>query len=411
MRFALKNYQILNLDVLRGSLDGVRQGREWDFVFEIDGWCSLKNTSIKEIIFEVDDCPISPINVALLERPDLVDLGIDGKGISIWLPFYLFVREVNGCRLKIVGCDGNCYNFVEFELVKDHTLLRQLSLGKSVQFAPLFSMGRSGSTALMKFLKEKDYIKIPGEGPYENRVLTYLVSRALLTIRTLNLSFVSGISGCYFLKNDMSFFDEQSLAQKQKKEIDSLIVLSSLNSCIESISTYLSKMQESSFYVEKISSSGIECLCLLSCLFETKGIILLRDLRDLICSARQYKIRFPSSDFTDFSTEEEYKELAQITKQMLIVMKVFSSWKIIRYEQLIQDSKTLSKQLDLYFGRVNKKRTKRKDKRVLQFKKNHITSESVEHSVGRWRTDVYFLEHIEWFDRHLKDLNESLGYK
>ncbi|WP_338844829.1 hypothetical protein V8J88_14345 [Massilia sp. W12] len=412
MQLTLKNYNIYNLDVLQGSLEGVKEGVRWNYIFELTGWCAIGGRNIERIIFEVDDNPISPINVELQDRPDLTANDINGKGFSIWLPFYLFTREVSVCKLKIIADDGSYYHFVEFELHVNLTKFRRKSQYKEVRIAPLFSMGRSGSSGLMKLMKDKEYVNIPGTAPYETRAVTYLCARTLLTIRTLSAQFCANFTDLMFFKNDMIFFDAPAIAKAQKEEVDAIIVNSALNGLNKGISDYLEMAEEDQYYVEKISSSGIECLCLLNLLYETKGIVLIRDLRDLICSTRQYKLRFPNSDFTDFSTEQEYKELRAIAQQMICVLKTFPQWHVVRYEEMVKDPGKVSKQLDRYFGKKAKKKQKRQTAGgAAEFEKEHVTSETIDLSVGRWKNDAYFMERIEWFNMYLKDVNEHFGYQ
>jgi hypothetical protein len=278
------------------------------------------------------------------------------------------------------------------------------------------SLGRSGTTWLMHLLAQHLKIATYKNYPYELPVIEHFLHNML--IRNTFESYPDQIPYPDLDVNDlfklnrhrMYYVKEETLKYLfRKQQVDELACF-----CQEQIDKYIEQilsfqqqrgegLENPIYFAEKLINPSRETEYLSRLLWELypqgKEIILVRDFRDMFCSIfsfmkkRNLKICF-GLDFQHAHTDEEY---VKITKERIDF--IWDCWEtrkhkayLVRYEDLIEKPVPILKGIFKYLNLDH-------DEAILQMilqqssRKNnemteHITSSTVDASLGRWKKDL-----------------------
>lgn len=275
--------------------------------------------------------------------------------------------------------------------------------GYATDLQPLMvsCLGRSGSTHLMEILKHHPQIVVHGDAPFESRLCKYYVHNLLKTLSEPPASLVTTFEddtyavNSHWLNAEMPR-DPHQYNRYRREHIEHLAAF-----CLREIDQVYAEVHRAQssgqsparFYAEK-HGAGHTPRLLWELYPAAKEIILVRDFRDMFCSALAFNRQRGTKDFgmCGVSTDQEFLEVIR-ERAMGLVSSVQSRDQnvyIMKYEDLIQDPvATVSAALD-YAGIagdvalvekiLNEVRTHDHDA--------HRTSASANSSIGRWQHDL-----------------------
>jgi len=373
--------------------------------FELAGWVLGKHSPVLGIEVCASDGSVRKIPVTL-PRPDIsrhyphVPLP---KDVGFWSP------------ISVIGLPE------EFELVVEAVLedREHVPLGRiggrhrSIQshFEPsirpllVTSLGRTGTTWLMRLLAEHPNIVAYRAYPYEMRAgrywlqvmgaLTEPASQAQSSSRITTTNMQWWVAHPPFSRTARSAdprlqdwfgrrFVEQAAAMCQQ----------SLDLCYREVAANQNQLTPV-YFAEKHLPDEVPGI-VWELYPRAREIFLVRDFRDMLCSIRAFNKKRRSLGFGRDMAASEQEYVVNLGKEALRLLK---SWKarnaracLVRYEDLIlQPGKTLKHvlqylELESEDSWVNEMiRTASLDTPQLQ---EHRTTASVHESVGRWRSDL-----------------------
>jgi hypothetical protein len=279
------------------------------------------------------------------------------------------------------------------------------------------SMGRSGSSYLMASLLRHPRIGGDGVPPYEAR----LVLRAALQ----TMFSISCARPHFYMKNAWysDFFGtlDRPEDKESTEEMRQILVQAELSRLAHVILDYQGFLEKKSgrqigLICEK--SIGLGLTPFISWFWpRCKSIILVRDLRDMLCSYVAFDKKRGIPAFTDGLARDGDAYFAALARHgsEFISMQQNRPGEtlVVRYEDLVLDRhSTLTKLFE--FCEVEN------DAAVVDgcidglesdkdFLKSHATSSSPELSVGRWHSDLDD-DMVAFYEKHLRAINTHFGY-
>ncbi len=286
------------------------------------------------------------------------------------------------------------------------------------------SFGRSGSSLLMQTLGEHPEILLRRVPPFEARFVQASCARLFLLLAMIdpqatgvaklgiNQHWDNAIMGSLFGRSDeeLKTWNARTGVARLSKEFyggvnDYLRELGRLegkpNACLVCEKSWIGGPQEQLRWLWP----------------RTKEIVLVRDLRDVICSIDSFnrKRGFAAFGRETFPDDESY--FAHIGEMADSIIERADGpdevSRVVRYEDLIEDPKPvlqgLCEWLEVDSGTATVSAMLDGVSKYVSFRDHHVTSGSTSHSVGRWRQDLSE-QQADLYERHLAHRNRRLGY-
>lgn len=286
------------------------------------------------------------------------------------------------------------------------------------------SFGRSGSSLLMEMLGEHPEILLRRVPPFEARFVQASCARLFLLLAMIDPQ-ATGIAKL----GVNQYWDNVILASVYGGGDDELktwnaltVVARHYGEFSPSVTGYLAELgrlegkQDTRYVCEKSWIGGPQTQ--LRWLWPmTKEIVLVRDLRDVICSIDSFnrKRGFASFGREAFPDDESYFAYVGQMADSIIERAEGPNEvsRVIRYEDLVGDPKPvlhgLCDWLEVDSGTATVGAMLEGVSKFQSFRDEHVTSGSTHHSIGRWRKD-FSDQQIELYEHHLAGRNRRLGY-
>jgi len=285
-------------------------------------------------------------------------------------------------------------------------------LASQITRQPLMVTGlaRSGTTWMMHLLSEVPGIIVPAMYPYETRVAVYWMHTLKVLTDPADYSFSTVPDGFEINThtlghnpyNHPSFIERFCEPAEMKAWHGEKQILRYMEFCKENIDEYYNvveisqKQHDSKYYAEKMLPSRMQDL-FYSAYEDAKEIILVRDFRDLICSAMAFNKRRNTSQFGRQYTDTDEQWIRNIgargvTKILRSINERKNKILLIRYEKLITSPHETLEIICQYLGlnvtesEIDSILTRSKlTTKSLSF---HQTSGDPSKSIERWRDDM-----------------------
>jgi hypothetical protein len=313
------------------------------------------------------------------------------------------------CTLEVAaGVDGAQMPILELEVTRPAiaTLPRP-------RFRPLLvtTLGRSGSTLLMELLATHPAIGIHPTANYETRAITFWAYQLGSLAHPDGVPYGAEAFGHFHLAD----------SAKERAWMTSEYARRAATFCDASLQTYyeanLPRGANVSYVAEKSHPDRIPWIVWEMYPNDTKEVILVRDPRDIYCSIREFnrKRGYPAFRRAEVASEDEYIRLLGHDAQGLYSSWVRRSWRshVIRYEDLVSNPATTLGGLLEYLDLSEDKKALRRMTRLAERRDaptEHMTSDSIEMSVGRWRRELDDAT-LELCDSVFGPMLEGFGYQ
>jgi len=384
---------------------------------EISGWVLGKDCPVSQIEIVDSNHHILQVVPIQYQRPDVAQSfqAVENSNLSgfsvlinlLMLPMQttinLVARLIDQTQVVLTH-----FNIQRFPL---HTLYQPT-------LKPLFinSLGRSGTTWLMHLLAQHLSIATYKNYPYELPVLEHYVHNILM--HNLFESYPDQIPYPDLDVNDLFKLNRHRMYHVKEKPLKRYFRKQQIEElayfCQEQIDKYIEQilnfqkrigegLENPIYFAEKLINPSRDTEYLSRLIWELypqgKEIILVRDFRDMFCSIlsfmkkRDLKICF-GLDFQHAQTEEEY---VKITKERINF--IWDCWEtrkhkayLVRYEDLIEKPLPILKGIFEYLNLDHDEATLQRilEKASLRNAEmsDHITSSTVDASLGRWKKDL-----------------------
>ncbi len=404
-------------------------------VLELEGWAFSEKRAVLSIQVSLSDDNTTLRKIPVwLHRPDVKaaypraeeasNSGFSGAIGMLGTP----VNFTLVLRAALKG-EGNQRFFEPVALI--HGERRPLEVSYQPRWQPILltTMGRHGSTWMMRLLSEHPQILIPQVYPYEIRVASYWMHaikvlsdpadhRRSMGPDAFELDTTRIGHNPYHSKHSLRDLDrflvrdwfEQTLPQE---------ITRFAQATIDNYYTIVAECQNKTkavYFVEKISASSAAWL-FWEVYDRAREIVLVRDFRYAICSARAFNTK---RGFNAFGREHVGSDEAWIKLRREAVARFMSAYRarrdrafLLKYEDLVLDRENILGRLLRYLdvddsvptiGKLIKNGNT--DSSDLKF---HRTTEDARASVGRWRQEMD--ENIKNICRdYFRDFLDELGY-
>lgn len=283
-------------------------------------------------------------------------------------------------------------------------------------------LGRSGSTLLMGMLRNHARIVVHGDAPFESRLCKYYVHNLLKTLAEPPDSVAPGFKDETYAANAHWLSVELPLDPRRYRRLRGRHIENLAAFCQREIDEVYAEVASEQgplgavprFFAEK-HGAGHTPRLLWELYPDAREIILVRDFRDMFCSARAYNRRRGIADFgMDGARSDE--EFLEITRERAwgLVKSMRSRDRhvhVMKYEDLVNDPLASVSAALAYIG-VEK--TEEFMEQVLaqtasRDREGHRTSASAASSIGRWRHDLPRALRKEC-ERSLAEALDAFGY-
>ena len=271
------------------------------------------------------------------------------------------------------------------------------------KFKPIIltGLGRSGTTACMQAIGHYPEIVMERTYPYETRIAQHLVEsliRAIPVDRVFNLpTEVTQYLGRDFLHHNFQRYVDY------------------IDNCYEIIAR-INHQPEALYFIEKFLRFKLQSR--FHCIYpDSKEIILVRDFRDMLCSVLSFNKRrgYFAFDRQHFKSDLDYIQNTKGPNRLLAAWRKRKKQALlVRYEDLVENFEETITGIFEYLE-VNtmpsllKKICKSTPTSSQQFDE-HMTSQSHEKSIGRWRKELPS-EFITIANEVMGDALSGFGYE
>ncbi len=266
------------------------------------------------------------------------------------------------------------------------------------------SLGRSGSTWLMRLLAEHPEIIIHRIYPYEAYHIKYWI-RNIFRILSEPINYLSANSFDKLFNLNIDWANHHLYHNPELQPwFNHTYIQQAADFCcqaIDSVYTQLAKNQaeyhnnQPHYFAEKFGPSHVNLLLNELCP-NTREIILVRDFRDMLCSSIAFSQKIGVSDFGLENTSNEAEIVAATQHRAQSLLTYWQQRKnqayLLHYEDLVlKPVETLSKLL-IYLGLTADNITI--ETLLARAAKNqtetqtHATTSSPANSIGRWQRDL-----------------------
>jgi hypothetical protein len=265
--------------------------------------------------------------------------------------------------------------------------------------------GRVGSTLLMQLLGTSPEIAFEHSYPFENSYLTYLVRLTGRIAASSSKDRTSAQLMHEFVYGDPTYVGPLPFhAQTIDTQAFALASLTAVWHEFSRANGGGARLYAEKFWgdVTPVIDAGLDPIV----------IDLIRDPRDVVASMRAFKAKIGRALFESGPAETDEKRLVRTVLGMQLRLSAFStelpvSHLLVRYEDLVNDLPGETARLSEILGT-------RLDPAVVVMDRadmsGHMTSPSVEHSVGRWTSDLSAHD-VRVIEGRLGDRMVSLGYQ
>ena len=402
-----------------------------NYYFELKGWIVGKHAPALKIL--VMDKLGQLVGRASLnvERPDVAEhynhvphATLSGFSGAVYVPG-LFLTDELVVKARI-------FNKTLVPIANLRIQHQPLQPGYHSRFQPLIinSIGRTGTTWLMRLLSEHERIITHRVYPYESRIASYWLNN-LLKIHDLHPNHPNPLFEINRQWIEAQLCHNPALAQWFRHDyIEQLgtFCQQSIDNCYIQIAQQngyaLDKLFSSAdntklpvYFIEKIGPGYLPVL-LRELYTGMREIILVRDFRDMFCSIRSFTQKKNLQDFGRGKGENEDSFIDYTLTQVVNLFEVWQRQKdkvyLLHYEDLILNpEKTLIDLLN-YLQLNNSAETIRqmlsKAKQDSVSMQEHRTSVDIQSSIGRWKKELNAHQKTLIHERFGKYL-EAFGYE
>ncbi len=398
-----------------------------NYFIEIRGWILGREQNVQKLqMVDVSGRVMNNIEVNL-QRPDVAALYPHEKAAAT-CGFYSMINmlgiTVPHSTVQLVAemQDASRILLAHLSLLREPIQLKTQGL---LQPLIINSIGRTGTTWLMRLLIEHGRMATYDKYPYEARIASYWMHSILKThdLFPLHRNVIHNINRDWM--NDQ-MTQHSSLGRWFKKDYQERLA----TFCRDSIEqAYLHIAQEQNkdlktlgqnsepvYFAEKFGPGYLPDL-LWDLYPNAKEIILVRDFRDMYCSILKFTEK-PSTQ-NDFGRDTRLSEAKFIQNTAERIKQLVEAWQrrkdkvyVLRYEDLIlQPERTLSlllEHLHLDNSPDNIQQWLERASVDNDSLRQHRTSNSVSASIGRWQTDLddtqkalvhqHFGQYLDMFD-------------
>ena len=371
------------------------------FVLQLRGWIVAESLPAKQIRL-LDSTLSSPICVSPLNeaRPDV--------GSAHQLPesagpcgFHFYLNLLNlppraVVALQVEIADGEFVTFAELEIRRP---VLQLSADSRRHPILVNSLGRSGSSLLMRLFSLHSEILVRPPHPYESRLAKFYVNQLLQrygeyllgesdnppgNLQAVNMHWLHqelGQDECLFRQyghedfNGLARFVTEAIDRAYDRVLDQ-------NTARQSVSRY---------YAEK-SGSGHTARLMMELYPGGHEIFLVRDFRDMYCSMLQFSRQRQSRDFGwQAGRESDYMEF--VAGRVEQFCRSFTSRvntpRALRYEDLLTKPRQVLQELFAEMGLMTAPESLATMIQVFDNRQDdHQTSSNAQASIGRWENEL-----------------------
>jgi len=389
-----------------------------DYDLEISGWALGQVSPIKAIEFreQANQQIFKSVNLCF-SRPDVEEIYpamalAEKSGFSAMINLLLLEPKTT---IEVVAALDNGLK-IPFATLSVQRLPFRTTYQPQIKPLCINSLGRSGTTWLMHLLAQHPMIVTHKYYPYELPIIEYYLHnffvKNLLSMPPEQVPFPElDVNDLFVLNRYRMYNIQQNLLRTwfRKQQIEELAYF-----CQEQIDKYIEQilnfqkrigegLENPLYFAEKLINPSRDTEYLSRLIWELypqgKEIILVRDFRDMFCSVlsfmkkRNLKICF-GLDFQHAHTEQEY---VNITKQRIDF--IWECWEtrkhkahLVRYEDLIEKPLPILKEIFKYLNVDHDEATLQMilGKASLRNAEmtDHITSSTVDASLGRWKKDL-----------------------
>lgn len=366
----------------------------------------------------------SPVCVSALNetRPDVLaahklNESSEPCGFSFALNL-LNLPPKSNLLLQLESANGDFTTFAELDIQRPRLQTTWLCKRNPIL---VNSLGRSGSSLLMKLLSKHPEIVIQSPHPYEARLAKFYVNQLLQRYAEYLGGEVNYPPGNLQAVNMHWLHHELSQQQSLSRQYCQLDFNELADFTIKAIDRAYAHVNDSEvtakpssrFYAEK-SGSGHTARLMMELYPDGHEVFLVRDFRDMYCSMLQFSQQRQTDDFGwQRQHADEYMEVvAERVDQLRVSFESRTKTPaVIRYEDLLTKPRDTLQQLLTHMDLASDADTIEKMCSVLHKQvEGHQTSKNAEASMQRWEKE---LNHKQ--QRHINDLlSHSLstfGYK
>lgn len=314
-------------------------------------------------------------------------------------------------------------NFAQIQIERQPL---QISSDCLLQALIVNSIGRTGTTWVMRLLQEHERIAIYPHYPHEARVASYWAHSVFKAqelhpqspdhLQAVNRDWINQ-QMCQTPQLEQWFrrtYQEQ-LAAFCRSNIEHVYVQFAQQQG-KSLEKQAKNSQEPVYFAEKFGPGYVPNL-LWELYPQAREIVLVRDFRDMYCSILKFTDK-PETQH-DFGRNAKLSEAEFVRNTAARIKQLVNSWQqrqdkvyLLRYEDLILEPEATLEKLLAYLRLDNSpkqiSRLLKKASKDSDHMKSHRTSSSVKASIGRWQQDLddtqkalvneHFGEYLQLFD-------------
>lgn len=327
------------------------------------------------------------------EQPWAAHSGLTGGVGLVGLPAHVNLQA------RAILRDGGVEPLYEFEVQQD-----PLDCATEGRLTPVLleSMGRMGTTWVMRLLSNHPQIVVDPNYPHEAQPAQHLAH--MLSVLSKPANFEGSVTPQNFFESSdhvgrNPFFVDGVIGRWFGRDFNRELAEfcgRSMDGCYRSIATELGKPDPRCF-VEKVTTMGgsfmqkVVRLC-----GQTRELFLVRDLRDVLCSAKAFNEK---RGFQNFGEEDagSFMEFAEVLRKKAGFLQ--RAWRrqkgnalLVRYEDLLEQPSVQLKRVLEYLGlecddEIVQAMVAAADASSVAMA-GHVTARDPTSSIGRWKSDL-----------------------
>lgn len=418
---SVETMNIGSRDIVGAYLDDPEIGDETErYCLLVRGWCISRSAPLERIqLFYGNDCiaDVTPFN-----RPD-VQYAVPGEPFALRSGFSFAVSALCLPAFGTLSLWTKLASGIKAQIGRIELATRIPLLNNPDHLKPLivFSVGRSGSTALMKLLTA--HPEISGHMPYplETRFAqhTYHAMRIassfapsyaedMMTAFTARRPMLGPNPSFGYFKDLDGFFHQTYAPGLIERHMEMIDAFYRAQKSVDE--------QKPRFFAEK-STQDSYVVSVLDKIDGARRIMLMRDPRDIMVSIRKFN---EQTGYLSFGAERvsSFAEHAELIRASIEWHLEAAGWEdersiFLKYEDMIADWTETATELFGLLGIADDEDTVEQAVRVIHAEKGgevrHATSSSTSDSMGRWINDLE-PEEKEICAAVFDDLLEKMGY-
>lgn len=418
--------------IARFGMDSPRQGPyAQDQYIVVAGWVlAREGVSVRCIEVRQGGQLVKRARVNV-PRPDvLATHGQSSAAATDRIGFHFEVGAVGLAASADLEIQAICYRAAVRDEVSVRLCMVTVAKASNLDLRPIFqpiqvtAIGRSGTTLLMQMLGQHPEILVTNFYPYELRQAAYWMH--FLKVASAPADFESSAhpdefesDRCHVGHNPYShpeYINQYKDPQAARSYYTAATFSALAAMCVGRIDDYYrfvaqqEKKPAAHLFAEKFVPGTLQNVCK-DLYMDPKEIILTRDFRDMLCSAKSFNLKRNNLSFGRDKVNDDFEWVDRISR--LGARRMYEAWRergdaalLVRYEDLVtrpaEEVRRICEYLGVAFGKelVDAVVTALFSPDVNR--SQHRTTSSAQASVGRWRTDM---------PRKLQEhCNQQLGY-